>query len=194
MTAQAKQRSAHLDDRLATCVSVEFTDAVALATRYVIRPRNWYRRRARNVRRLFRLFGVGVIVMSASLPIVAAIDFADSQVAITTLSVGVAGLTALRAFFHWDDQWRAAKTADWKLTSLLAQWEADLSGIESPSSDEAKQRAQTLTKALLAAAADVIGTESTSFFSAVTWPQEQANGAARPAPDMQGARQLQRGA
>ncbi len=161
------------DDGSAVCVDESrYPEPVALAKRYAIGPRNWYRRRARNVRWMFRLFGMGVILLSASLPIIAAVDFRDAPFVITVVSVGVAGLTALRTFFRWDDQWRLLKAADWKLTALIAVWEADVCAMESAGA-ASKRDAMRRTQLLLAEVKDVIDEEARSFFLGITWPQAE---------------------
>jgi hypothetical protein len=158
-----------LDDGSQLCVGDDYEEIAALVDRYVVHDRNWYRHRARVVRRWFRLFGVGVIVLSASLPVIAAVDFKDSQFVITLVSVLVAALTALRTFFQWDGQWRVLKVADWKLTALLGAWEADVCSLngQAPARTEVSKR----TRLLLDEAGKVIDSEASSFFTAVTWPE-----------------------
>src|SRR4029450_8604299 len=88
-----------LDDGSQLCVGDDYEEIAALVDRYVVHHRNWYRHRARVVRRWFRLFGVGVIVLSASLPVIAAVDSKDSQFVITLVSVLVAARPGLGTVF-----------------------------------------------------------------------------------------------
>lgn len=187
MTDGAKQRDAKLSWRVRrrlrrldeghplSCAET-FKDCSELAQRYVVRHRNWYRARALLVRRLFRFSGFAVIVLSAALPVVAFLDFSDSRFVITLLSVSIAALTALRTFFQWDLQWRVLKRADWKLTSLLSQWEIAMYRLslelESGSTD-CVSRAAARTQTLLKQASQVVDEEAEQFFGAVQWPENR---------------------
>src|SRR4030095_4201170 len=135
-----------LDDGSQLCVGDDFEEIAALVDRYVVHHRNWYRHRARVGGRWLRRFGVGVIVLSASLPVIAAVDFKDSQFVITLVSVLVAAHTALRTFFQWDGQWRVRRGADWKLTALLGAWEADVCSLngQAPARTEVSKRTRLL--------------------------------------------------
>lgn len=150
-----------------------FPECAALGRRYVVQQRNWYRRRARNIRRLFRVFGVGVIVLGAALPVLAFLEFNGFRLVITIVAVAIGGLTALRSFFQWDKQWRVLKLADWELTALLAGWEADLCALPVSDGDGAGPAAFERTRALLEQTEEVVRREATSFFSEMRWPETE---------------------
>jgi hypothetical protein len=177
------------DDGSSLCVDEErYPEAVALARRYAVAPRNWYRWRARSVRWFFRGSGMGVIVLSGALPIIAAIKFRDSTLFITVVSVSVAALTALRTFFRWDDQWRLLKSADWKLTALIAVWEADVCALDA-AGGESKRLVMNRTQKLLKEVKEIIDEEARSFFLGITWPQAEIAAQAAAAQQRNGGRQ-----
>jgi hypothetical protein len=168
----AKKRALRQLDRGDPLACAEdFADCAELAKRYVVCHRNWYRQRAKWVRWFFRVSGGGVILLSAVLPIVAFLGFPHVRLVITVLSVCIATLTALRSFFQWDLQWRVLKQADWKITGLLASWEADICGLKSHPSGQRDRLASEATKTLIDHVNAVVQDESTTFFRAVQWPK-----------------------
>lgn len=161
------------DDGAELSFDDRFPECAALGRRYVVQQRNWYRRRARNIRRLFRVFGGGVIVLGAALPVLAFLEFDGFRLVITIVSVAIGALTALRSFFQWDKQWRVLKIADWELTALLASWEADLCALAVGDENHAGPAAFERTQALLKETEEVVRRESTSFFSEMRWPETE---------------------
>jgi hypothetical protein len=157
--------------------SEKFPDGAELVKRYVVGHRNWYRKRAKWVRRFFRLSGGGVILLSGALPIVAFMGFAGNRLVITIVSVCIATLTALRSFFQWDLQWRVLKLADWKLTGLLSLWEAELWRLGSSQSGQRERLAAEATQQLFQDVNKVVQEEADTFFSGVQWPKTKSDAA-----------------
>lgn len=173
MAGQLKAHKAWgLDDGKAVREADSFDACRHLAERYVVKHRNYYRRRATRVRRYFRWAGLAVILCSAALPVVAFVDGDQTRLIITVLSVTIAALTALRAFFQWDVQWRVLRQADWKLTYLLATWEIELEYLRTcPNDADPECSAINATKTLLVEAEKVVEAEASSFFRGLGWPE-----------------------
>ncbi len=169
-----RRASRQLDDGEHLSVPAAFSTSAELAHRYVVTQRNWYRHRSVNVRRLFRSFGVGAIILSSSVPVITFIQFDGFRLVITILGVAITALTALRTFFRWDEQWQVLKLADWHLTALLADWEAKMCVLD-PASQGSLAAAGALTERLLTDAKDVVEREAVSFFAGVRWPDTGAN-------------------
>ncbi|HEY6888854.1 MAG TPA: DUF4231 domain-containing protein [Solirubrobacter sp.] len=160
--------AAQLDDGEALKQGTDFKQCRQLVDRYVVRHRNYYRRRAQKIRRVFRVAGVGVILFGAALPVAATFDGKHLQLIITVLTVLVALLTALRTFFQWDVQWRVLRQADWKLTYLLAKWETEIAALTAADGKDAD--AVAITASLINQAQEVVENEASSFFRGLGWP------------------------
>jgi hypothetical protein len=70
----------------------------------------WYRSAAIRARRLYRVTEIGVLLVSAAIPVVAAIQ-PDTAVVPAVLGAVVVVLSGLRGLFHWQDNYLRFSTA-----------------------------------------------------------------------------------
>lgn len=144
----------------------------AVVDEHVVKYRNWYARRARYVRYFFRISGLGVIAASSSIPVLAALEFANKDVIIGTIGVLIVSLTAVRNFFRWDHVWAIVRTGDFELTFMEAQWSLRLAELEEmEDQDEALRLAHEATKELVERTRVIVRKVSDDYFSLVVWPQ-----------------------
>ena len=146
--------------------------------------RDAYRKRARWHRRMFRTSGIAVIVLSASLPLLAGLSYDRKNATVAFVGLAVAILTGLRSFYQWDQAWGLLRQSDFALSHLLGNWEIDVAAADAlPDSDRAST-IYHLSKSLLEAADRIRQGESQKFFGALRFPggttANQEAGGARP--------------
>jgi hypothetical protein len=124
-------------------------------------------------RRWFRLTGVLVIAFSVSLPVLTSLTFSGRNGVISVVALGVAGLSALRAFFQWDDSWRLYRSQDLTLTALLTRWQMGMLRIIGTTAPNASDEAYALTMDILHQAHESGQAELSEFFGGIAWPQKQ---------------------
>ena len=139
----------------------------------------FYRRLAPKKRHLFQGSGVIVIVLSTSLPLVAA--FGERLVGdwnnliIALIGVAIAILSGLNAFFHWDTGWRGQIGAQLELQRLRAEWQAKrAAALTHPNHEEGFVLIQTATDKLISSAHQVIKTETNQFFEGQRFPESKS--------------------
>jgi hypothetical protein len=82
----------------------------------VVPLKNQYNWRADWHRRNFRLSGIVVILVSASLPLLAAFDYWWKDLVVAVAGVVIATVTGLRTFYHWDQMWGVLRRTHFDLT------------------------------------------------------------------------------
>jgi hypothetical protein len=118
---------------------------------------------------LFRLVGTLIIVCSASLPAFAA---AKTYQAVTILSVSVAILSGLAAFFRWDVTWKGRIMARGTLEQLCAKWAVELTRAqECMKPEERIKHVCDATYDLIKNTNAVVSAESGTFFQGVKIPE-----------------------
>jgi hypothetical protein len=123
-------------------------------------------------RYLFRISGIILIVLIASLPVIATLEFPNKIPVLTAYSLVIAILTGLRSFFRWEDKWRLFRGQQFALAYLIAQWEMDLSGLASDSDlGDARKEAHMKTEELLKETGEAVKREMLAFFN-TTGPPE----------------------
>lgn len=87
----------------------------------------YYRRRARQKRLLFRAASILLIALGASLPLVAAFGkefLRDKDIALSVMSALIAFLAGLLSHFRWEVGWRSQTEALFALKAERSAWEA----------------------------------------------------------------------
>jgi hypothetical protein len=140
----------------------------------IISLRDWYERRARWHRRWFRLSGVAIILLSATLPLLAGLDFNGKNTVIGLIGVGIAVVAALRNFYKWDHLWGVLRRSAFELTFLIDRWRLDIAALdenEQTKEGVARLRAiHKLTSKLLTDADEVRERESMGYFASLDFP------------------------
>jgi hypothetical protein len=138
----------------------------------ILALRDAYKARAANHRRWFRVSGILIIVLSATLPLLAGADFDGKNVVIGVIGVAVAVVAGLRNFYKWDHLWGVLRRSAFELDFLLAQWRLDVANIAC----DRKQKAAKMeairkrTADLAAAANEVRERESSGYFTSLSFP------------------------
>ncbi|MEU8255617.1 SLATT domain-containing protein [Micromonospora inaquosa] len=147
----------------------------ALAEDSVTKLRNHYDWRAKWHRRLFRSTGILVIVVSASLPLLAGFSYPGKDLVIAVSGVVIAAATALRTFYQWDQMWALLRRTHFALIEASNQWRLAFGRAEATADpSEREQRAYAATEALLAKIEGIRGAETEKFFSSLAFPEESA--------------------
>ncbi len=133
--------------------------------------RDSYRARAAWHKRFFWGSGVIVILLSATLPLLAAFDYARKDVIVAIFGVAIAALTALRNFFHWDQSWSLLRQTDFELTHLLDEWRLEAAEAGSGPASHRVDRLAKATKRLLDESETVRRAESKAFFGRLSFPK-----------------------
>ena len=176
-------RSSHkkpkIDETIAKLIDVEA--ALSLVERTTVLWHQELHNRAKASRYLFRGSGVLVLLLSASLPIIAASAYYTDRVLIAALGSAIGVLSALNTFYRWGDRWRIYRRAELEIEGALREWEATV--IEDAlkySQDAEKQKAQIYksTYELMSRTKAIIETQHLAFFEALqlTLPQVPSSG------------------
>jgi hypothetical protein len=132
--------------------------------------RDAYHRRAKWNRRFFRGTGVAVIVLSASLPLLAGFSYSGKDITIAIVGAVIAILTGLRAFYQWDQLWDFLRQSDFILTHLIGKWELDVEAAKHLPNTKSAVAIHKLTTELLDNAETVRQAESQRYFSTLRFP------------------------
>lgn len=118
---------------------------------------------------MFRGGGMVIVIGSLSLPAIAASPMPNREIVLTVVSLAVAIISSLNAFFKWDATWRSRTRAAYALQGLLATWEFNLAAARQ--SKEPEQCALKATESLFKAAFVLVGSETDEFFANIRWPE-----------------------
>lgn len=159
----------HIDNELAAVL-----EEVRPFVEKVNRSRQWYETRAKRPRIAFRAIGVVVILLSLSIPLIAAFQFSKKDIVLTLSAVLIAIATSLNSFFKWEQTWQAFRKTEFALDHLLTVW--DLRRVEAmldPDPIKAREKILTATAQLIEDANKVSGSETQQFFDRIEWPKEK---------------------
>ena len=137
-----------------------------LLTQYNWRA-NWHRRN-------FRLSGIVVILVSASLPLLAAFDYSRKDLVVAVAGVVIAVVTGLRSFYHWDLLWGSLRRTHFDLTHAYNSWLIEIQHAETSAAPaEIEARRYEATKALVARVNEIRTAESDKFFESLKFPTQK---------------------
>ena len=159
----------HIDNELAAVL-----DEVRPFVEKVNRSRQWYETRAKRPRIAFRAIGVAVILLSLSIPLIAAFQFSKKDIVLTLSAVLIAIATSLNSFFKWEQTWQAFRKTEFALDHLLTVW--DLRRVEAmldPDLIKAREKILTATAQLIEDANKVSSSETQQFFDRIELPKEK---------------------
>ncbi|MBM7489241.1 hypothetical protein JOD64_000463 [Micromonospora luteifusca] len=144
-----------------------------LAEASVNKLRDQYDWRAKWHRRLFRFSGILVIVISASLPLLAGFSYPGKNLIIAASGVIIATATALRTFYQWDQMWALLRRTHFGLIEANNQWKLAFGRAETTADPaQREQLAFEATEALLAKIEAIRSAETEKFFSSLAFPDE----------------------
>lgn len=142
-----------------------------LIRRYAEAHRDRCRALADKSRRWFRYTGVAVILSSVTLPLLTTLSFTGKDFVVSALALGIAGLSSLRSFFHWDRSWRLFRQHEFAITAQLARWESAMINLVGSNAADAATRVQAITDEALDDVKELKNTEFEAFFNTIGWPQ-----------------------
>jgi hypothetical protein len=128
----------------------------------------WYRDGGNWPRYAFRISGFTVIIASLLLPVITVSTLSLKPQILTGLSLTIAILSSLSAFFRWDSTWQGRLKTRMELESLLAQWKFAL--VSAQGAVDPLHDALAATQTLFEKAFASINSETDKFFSTVKWP------------------------
>jgi hypothetical protein len=135
---------------------------------HILPLRDWYALHIWWPRVLFRSAGSLVILGSLSLPIIASHNFEGRDWLLGVVSVLVAALTSLNAFFHWDSTWRSYAQTERQLESAIAKWDLQMQIFQA--GKLSWPEAVVATQELFEQVHKTVSSETDQFFSTVKFP------------------------
>jgi hypothetical protein len=137
----------------------------------VIKSIEWYKKQAPKQMVLFRTFGVLVILLSVSVPFLGTLEGLGKTIVLPVVSVLIAGLTGINAFFNWQSQWQQFRLAQFTLENLIARWDFEIMQARSEEDeDKAIDLAVQATRDLMEQASRVTQAETAEFFGGMQSP------------------------
>lgn len=128
----------------------------------------WYQKKSKLPRVLFRVVGYALILVSVSIPFLSAQGW---EVLLNIAALVVAALASITSFGNWDRQWRGYKKAQFELEHLSAEWELKMMQVRELSKEkQVKELALRATETLLKKAKDVVVGETEEYFREVKMP------------------------
>lgn len=135
----------------------------AFAESYALRVRDFYDSRARWHRRFYRISGLIVIISGATLPVLATSNYSHKDFIVSCTGALVAALTALRAFYRWDQGWVLLRQTEIALNEAYATWKGSLQH-----SPDQKDAGDLLVKVI-----ELRRNEAETFFKDLTFPSHK---------------------
>lgn len=145
----------------------------ALKEQYVDVRISYYKGHTVLPRWMFRLAGIFTILLSVTLPALAAAVFPHKEIVLSATSIMIAALTGLSSFYRWDRTWSGNSSSQVALEQRVAKWELELTNaqyLQAP--DDRIVHLYQATNDLLTNASNIVSSESTGFFSGLQFPQQ----------------------
>ena len=143
---------------------------------YIDKTWIWYRDHSSWPRIVFRLAGVAVIVLSLTIPFLAAAKGDWLEVGVPAASLSIAILSALNAFFGWQKTWEKRITAQLTLEGLMATWETKIAAARrSENPKEGYENALQATQELIESTRSLTVAETATFFTNIKFPDVKSS-------------------
>jgi hypothetical protein len=141
-----------------------------------IQPRiNWYKTHTRMPRWWFRGTGILTILLSVTLPAIAASNYWRKDIVLSVMSIAIAALTGLSSFYRWERTWRGNSSAQVALEQHCAKWELEMTNARLILAPEDRvMHVYQATDDLLTNASNVVSSESEGFFSGLQFPRQDS--------------------
>src|SRR5260370_35164944 len=134
----------------------------------VKRSRKWYEAHANRPRIAFRAVGVVVILLSLSIPFIAALRFTGKDLVLSLSAVLIAIATSLNSFFKWEQTWQAFRKSEFALDHLLTAWHLQrVEALHETHPARPRERILTATEQLIEDANKVASSETKQFFDMI---------------------------
>mgnify|MGYP001815025722 FL=1 len=152
-------------------IDTSIAELCDIKKRYVDKMWIWYRDNSSWPRIVFRLAGISIIVLSLSIPFIAATEGTWSKTGVSVAALLIAILSALNAFFAWQKMWEKRITIQLTLEGLMAVWETNIVAarrFENP--EEGYKTALQATQDLIENTKALAVSETTDFFTNIKFP------------------------
>jgi hypothetical protein len=147
--------------------------ARSLKEKYVDPRIGWYKNHTATPRWMFRLAGISTILLSVTLPALAAGHFSHKELIVSAVSIAIAALTGLGSFYRWERTWHGNSTAQLALEHLVAKWELELTNAKLLlDANKRSEHVYLATNDLLTNSRSVVSSEAEGFFSLLQAPQK----------------------
>ena len=142
---------------------------------YTDKTWEWYRDHTGWPRIVFRLAGVTVIVLSLTIPFLAAAKGEWLEIGVPIASLIIAILSSLNAFFAWQKTWEKRITIQLTLKGLMAAWETEITTARrSENLQEGYEIALRATQDIIENTRLLTVGETGAFFSSMKFPDVKA--------------------
>lgn len=148
----------------------------AAAEAYVLRVRDFYDARAWWNRRLYRLSGILVILVGATLPMLSALDYAYKEVTVSLAGVVIAVVTSLRTFYRWDQSWVLLRNTEIVLSNAYLAWKGSAEETMEATDERQRLARNQAAIALITKVSTIRQGEAESFFKDLSYPQPGVTG------------------
>src|SRR4029434_7112329 len=135
--------------------------------KYVDANWRWFRRAEWPPRLCFLISGTLIILGSVSLPYLVNATAPWRDHAITVVSLGVAVLTSLNAFYAWQQTWQKRVRVTTALEHLCASWNIDMLDASCLDFPEANEKACLATSKLFTQVHQMISAENQQLFAQI---------------------------
>ena len=152
-------------------IDASIDELCAIKKNYIDKTWTWYRDHSSWPRIVFRLAGVAVIVLSLTIPFLAAAKGQWLEIGVPVASLSIAILSALNAFFAWQKTWEKRITTQLTLEGLMAAWETKIAAArraENPM--EGYESALRATQELIEYTRTLTVSETATFFTNIKFP------------------------
>lgn len=142
--------------------------------KYVVPSLKFYQTHGTLPMFLFGFFGVITILLSVSIPVLAARDDFWRTAILPIVAVLVAGSTSLMQFFRWESIWKTYSQTGQTLDYLLTIWELKITLAKHERNTlQAIDIAVEATQQLIEATHTTIGSEAEEYFQRFQIPRAQ---------------------
>jgi hypothetical protein len=142
---------------------------VRAADEYAVRIRAFYHARATWHRVFHRVSGILIILVGAGLPVLTNLDYPGKATVISLAGMAVAVLTAMHAFYRWDQSWIVLRNTEGAITAAYWSWRAEVIAA-----GDNEDECRTKTTEFLGMLANIRTKEATDFFANVSFPANTA--------------------
>jgi hypothetical protein len=141
----------------------------------VVNTRQWFKTHAPQQAYPFRIAGVLLILLSVSVPFIAAQTALWKDTVLSIMTLAIAALTGLSAFFRWEYAWQSYRQTQYALDRMLNMWEFKIVEARHQADPQrAIDMALRSTEQLLTDAANITSSETAEYFKHVQMPQTQS--------------------
>lgn len=143
----------------------------AAVEEYLDRQRSFYHARASWHRRFYRSSGILVILVGAALPLLTTLSYSYKDLVVSILGVSIAALTALRAFYRWDQSWVLLRATERAITGAWWDYHAKVSDLTADDPATRQQRNEA-ARELARLIVELQEQEAESFFKDMAFPSK----------------------